>query len=160
MESGETTLIKSDPKSSVKELKAFAKEFFKKRFLRLLFNDRALLDSETLNEVLHDGATVSAVVQSPLLAANRQGFAVWCSGSRVVTWGETWNNPLQDNELHVEKVVTSEQAFAAVLSDGGVVAWGHKWHGGDCSEFQDQLKNVRDVKATRGAFEEAHRRRL
>ena len=80
---------------------------------------------------------MTAVVQSPRLAATRSCFAMWCpGGSKVITFG--YYSPgkvleVPDQLSQVREVVATEEAFAAVLGDGGVVAWGVKDNGGDCS---------------------------
>ena len=43
-------------------------------------------------------------------------------------------------------------AAASILSDGSVLAWGKADCGGDCSFLTDQLKNVRQIQASHGAF--------
>ena len=43
-------------------------------------------------------------------------------------------------------------AFAALLSDGRVVAWGDAESGGDPSEVQQDLKEVRQLQSTSFAF--------
>ena len=47
---------------------------------------------------------------------------------------------------------SSERVFAAILADGSVVTWGVAVYGGDSSAVQDQLKNVQQVQAWKGAF--------
>ena len=42
--------------------------------------------------------------------------------------------------------------FAAILGDGSVVTWGSASYGGDSSYVQDQLKNVQQIQASKGAF--------
>ena len=42
--------------------------------------------------------------------------------------------------------------FAAVLGDRSVVTWGNAACGGDSRGAQDQLKNVQQIQASRGAF--------
>ena len=42
--------------------------------------------------------------------------------------------------------------FAAILADGSVVTWGDPSSGGDSTAVQDQLRNVRQIQATVGAF--------
>lgn len=43
-------------------------------------------------------------------------------------------------------------AFAALRSDGQVVAWGKDLYGGDASDVQDQLVNVREVFSSQSSF--------
>lgn len=43
-------------------------------------------------------------------------------------------------------------AFAAILQDGSAVTWGVPEWGGDCSAVQEQLRGVRQVQGTGGAF--------
>ena len=43
-------------------------------------------------------------------------------------------------------------AFAALKADGTVVAWGGKNYGGDCSDVQEQLVDVRYIYPTSSAF--------
>ncbi|CAE7775016.1 unnamed protein product [Symbiodinium sp. KB8] len=43
-------------------------------------------------------------------------------------------------------------AFAAILTDGCGLSWGADRFGGDCSAVKDQLKDVQQIHATRGAF--------
>jgi hypothetical protein len=42
--------------------------------------------------------------------------------------------------------------FCDVLADGSVVCWGNPGLGGDSSEVEDQLKSVKQVQASSGAF--------
>ena len=42
--------------------------------------------------------------------------------------------------------------FAAILQDGSVVAWGNSGFGGDCRAVQNQLRDVQQIQASRGAF--------
>ncbi|CAE7947374.1 Sardh, partial [Symbiodinium sp. KB8] len=156
MASGESTTMSLDPSCGVAELKRCAKDFFKKPFLQLVLGDRVLLDSQMIEEALSNGATVTAVVQSPRLAATRACFAMWCpGGSKVITFGcysPGKVHEVPDQLRQVREVVASEAAFAAILGDGEVVAWGLKDNGGDCSAVQEQLKDVQQIAATQSAF--------
>ena len=51
------------------------------------------------------------------------------------------------------KLAADQRAFALWCSGGdGVVTWGNPVYSGDSSRVQDQLKSVRQVQATDGAF--------
>ena len=47
---------------------------------------------------------------------------------------------------------TERRAFALILGDGSVVTCGTPWLGGDSQAVQEQLQNVKQIKATDGAF--------
>ena len=53
---------------------------------------------------------------------------------------------------NVQQIQANRAAFTAILANGSVVAWGHPVWGGDCSDVQDQLRNVQQVQATDYAF--------
>ena len=50
------------------------------------------------------------------------------------------------------QLVASWQAFALLRSDGSVVSWGNPAAGGDNQDVQDQLMDVRQIKANSSAF--------
>eukprot|EP00439_Symbiodinium_sp_Y106_P069065 s501_g11.t2 len=85
-------------------------------------------------------------------------------------WGVTAN--VQELK-HVKQLRATPQAFAAILEDGSVVTWGspyaggdssgvqahgsvvtwgHSDEGGDSDDVQDQLRKVKQVEGTNGAF--------
>ena len=47
---------------------------------------------------------------------------------------------------------TASGAFAAILESGAVVTWGDPDNGGDSSQVQEKLRNVRQIQATACAF--------
>ena len=50
------------------------------------------------------------------------------------------------------RIVGNTTSFAAILGDGFVVTWGDEDFGGDSTSVQDQLKNVQQIQACRGAY--------
>ena len=51
----------------------------------------------------------------------------------------------------MRQIQATSAAFAAIL-DGSVVTWGDAESGGDSGAVQNQLKDVRKIQATAGAF--------
>ncbi|CAE7595340.1 Sardh [Symbiodinium natans] len=138
-------------------MKTSAKQFFKKPFIQLALGDRLLLDSKSVQEHLSNGATVTAVATTPLMAETRSCFVMWCplehsplaTSLRAGKWmsrksGISWSQ--------VREVMATKEAFAALLADGSVVTWGAEDAGGDSSTVQDRLKHVQHIAATRATF--------
>ncbi|CAE7717051.1 unnamed protein product [Symbiodinium sp. KB8] len=61
--------------------------------------------------------------------------------------GDTVTAVLRDAAL-----AATTGAFALIRGDGSVVAWGHPGAGGDCSAVQEQLQQVKCIKAAAAAF--------
>ncbi|CAE7613770.1 unnamed protein product [Symbiodinium microadriaticum] len=64
-----------------------------------------------------------------------------------VTDGQTVTAVVRD-----AAVAATERAFALIRGDGSVVAWGDSQEGGDCRRVQEQLQNVKCIKASATAF--------
>lgn len=63
--------------------------------------------------------------------------------------GETLTATVRPDAL---QLVASWQAFSVLRTDGSVVSWGNAAAGGDNRDVQDQLLDVKHVKATASAF--------
>ena len=93
-------------------------------------------------------------------------FAACLGNGDVVTWG-AFNGDSSDSEfgyegewtdlrdpftVPVQSISRSGHAFAALHHDGTVSTWGVSEEGGDSSEVQSQLTDVREIVGTLGAF--------
>lgn len=59
----------------------------------------------------------------------------------------------QDTLMGVQDLAATDFAFAAICGEQrSVVTWGSPHYGGDSSEVQDQLKEVREIKSNKGSF--------
>jgi hypothetical protein len=149
------------------------KAFGLAEFLRLVTAEGHVLnDPEKSLEAagLSEGDHLTAIAQQGKLAATKEAFAFWSPGSnRILTWGHpkvTGRCAVQDKLGPVRMVwgtgflgglpdfdLDDEGcAFAAILEDGSVVTWGDLGCGGDSSEVQDPLVNVKQLQATGYAF--------
>lgn len=75
--------------STVRDLKAAAREFVGSSFFQIIFGDgqRLCSEKETLEEIgLRNSDAVTAIRQTPQIAANPGAFATWYPGSGVATW--------------------------------------------------------------------------
>ena len=86
-----------------------------------------------------------------------RGRLVHSSGSFLDEYARIEDARVQNGDsltLHVNQVQAcgTKAAIAAILGDGSVVTWGDPFFGGDSSAVQDQLKTVRQIQASSGAF--------
>lgn len=81
------------------------------------------------------------------LVAADDAFAALRADGSVVTFGDASVDcsSLQEKLKGVVKLAASCAAFAAILSTGGVVTWGKADFGGNSSQVQDQLRNVKEI---------------
>ncbi|CAK9064492.1 unnamed protein product [Durusdinium trenchii] len=85
--SGSSTTVSLSPSASVGEVKAAAKKFFQHHFLQVTADGTVLSNvSQSIQDAgLHDGQTLTVVLQIPCLAATAGAFALWCRGGGVLT---------------------------------------------------------------------------
>ena len=140
------------------DLKIAAQQSLGQRFLRLAAPDGRLLDQTGSLELsgLQNGDSLTAVAQQPKVAATWRAFALWCVGSRAVTWGNLKcggdSSGVQHQLRNVQDICCTAASFAAILAEGTVVTWGDPDYGGDSSRVQHQLRNVKQVCGTRKAL--------
>eukprot|EP00435_Cladocopium_sp_Y103_P002201 s271_g1.t1 len=133
---------------------------------------RVLNDPEKSLEAagLSEGDHLTAIAQQGKLSATKEAFAFWSpGGDKILTWGhpKVTGRWAVQNKLGAVRTVRGNGfvgglpeedlddgvgAFAAILEDGSVVAWGDQDCGGDSSEVQHQLVNVKQLEATGYAF--------
>ena len=145
--SGRSESLTIPESSKVGDLKLMAQKSFGQPFLRLATAEgRVLTDPlELLQNALEDGDQLTAIVGQGQLLATATGFALWCpGGDRVVHWGEPDSGV---SYLSVQELHATNFAFAAILGDNSVVTWGARGYGGNSSGMQDQLKNLRRLRA-------------
>ena len=85
------------------------------------------------------------LVRVQQVQATRGAFAAILADGSVVTWGDP---SLGGNSASVEDRLNGMVSFAAFLADGSVVGWGESYSNHSCH----QLRNLKSVKATCGAF--------
>ena len=89
-----------------------------------------------------------------------KAFSALKADSSVIAWG---NNGDQANAVleplsklqedgEVQAIACAKYATAALKADGSVATWGYKKWGGDCSNVQDQLVDVRSIYSIPGTF--------
>eukprot|EP00435_Cladocopium_sp_Y103_P037690 s863_g10.t1 len=81
------------------------------------------------------------------IVATDDAFAALRADGSVVTFGDASVDcsRLQEELKGVVKLAGSSAAFAAILSTGDVVTWGKADFGGNSSQVQDQLRNVKEI---------------
>ena len=116
---------------------------------------------EAFAALLNDGSVVtwgdahgggdSSAVQEQLknvqkLQSNGDAFAAILNDGSVITCGG--NSAVQNKLKSAWQIHATSAAFAAMLNDGFVVTCGDAYCGRDSSAVQDQLTNVRHIRAT------------
>eukprot|EP00435_Cladocopium_sp_Y103_P018252 s2607_g4.t1 len=152
--SGRGTGLSVLPTSSISNLKAAAAQEFGQGFLRLLSADCRPLDpSQSLETAgVHDGDSLTAIVQEPRLAATDKAFALWCPGGSVVTWGDAESGGNHGEQLkEVQHLCPSNSAFAAV-SPGGKLAWWGTLQDTAGITREDLRSDVQQLQSTDWAF--------
>ena len=95
------------------------------------------------------------------IRARKRVFIAICKDGAEVSWGDWDKFRLEQDQilnfLNIQEDVKSlsstwSRAFAAVLGDGGVVTWGDPEAGGNSDAVQSQLKDVKQIRSTKGAF--------
>ena len=70
----------------------------------------------------------------------------------MVTWGSIGRggesgDTVQSQLRHVWQIKSNPHVFAAILSDETVVTWGYESFGGDSSQVQAELHDVKQIQA-------------
>eukprot|EP00913_Durusdinium_trenchii_P014684 g13777.t1 len=145
------------PDSAVAELRSGAEKALG-RPVRLIGPDGLLEEHLSLQSAkLHDHDTVGAIADWPKMASTSRAFVLWCGGG-VVTWGPArYGGDCSKVQAllettQIQHVQSSDRAFAAILADGTVCCWGDGNFGGDSCSVQEQLVNVKQIKACNTCF--------
>jgi hypothetical protein len=111
----------------------------------------------TIGHVLRrSGETVSVLINTEKAvldaASTENDLAIVRGNGSVEIPGRIAAPDLHPKFDNVRKIWASRCAFAVLRADDTVTSWGAPAYGGDCSQLQHELSDVKEVFATQSAF--------